>query len=476
MKSRVSGSMLVLNSTRCSPRLNCWKTQLLGFAASVHFRLCGIFFVLFFSGVVFGQNDSLEKSHIHDVVTALAQEVENRYVDEPTGRNMSLSLLKRLKSGVYYSVPQPAFLAQLLEEDLQRIKEDFHLRVYAGLTNLDRYADSSDAWLFYNHDRLENFGLKETRSLAGNIGYIRLDEFTEWLDARDAIAGAISSIQFSDALIVDLRHNTGGAPETMYWLLSYFFEGKSRLEFTGLFFREKNKTEKAFVEKKLEGKRYIEKPLVVLTGPNTASAAEGFAYDIQRLKRGFVLGEKTKGGAQPARTIMLPHGFRVLLPIGKAVDPDNGGNWEGKGVIPDILVDENASLEYAAAVLLDSLSKLTKDTSLVGWYASLAYRQAILSRQYNEPLDSLQRMEGNYEGRKVTFLNGSLFYDNTTKSKQGIATRLLAMPRGGFAFDSKTKDLRQQAKVFPVWEEGEVTSLKIVFESGVEKILLKEEK
>ncbi|MFK7971963.1 MAG: S41 family peptidase [Bacteroidia bacterium] len=466
MKSRVSEVVFVLSSRRSSPQATCRKTQLLGFAARACLWLRGFFFLPLFFSPLFAQNQQLNPDQVFEVVYALSDELKSRYVDEKVGDQMAQVLLNRLKTKAYNTITKPDSLALVLGNDLQKVKADFHLRVYAGLTNLDRYADSSDAWSFFNQDKLENFGLRETRTLAGGIGYFRLDDFTEWLDARSAIAGAISSLSFSDALIIDFRHNTGGAPETMYWLLSYFFDEKSKTEFTGLYFREEGKINKAFVTKKLEGTRYCKKPVVILTGPNTASAAEGFAYDMQRLGRAIIIGESTKGGAQPARTYMLPHGFRVLLPIGKAVDPDNGGNWEGKGVVPDIAVKEEAAQMYAEAVLLDSLGKAGKHAE---WYAKLAYRQAVLAHQFSIASDSLNTLTGTFDKREITLLNGALYYRNTTKTE--TYSRLLALPGGGYTFDSETRDLRTAVKLFPKSENGKITHLVIHYPSGNEKTL-----
>jgi hypothetical protein len=335
--------------------------------------------------------------------------------------------------------------------------------------NLDRYADSTDEWLFFNHDKLINFGLKRVDHFLGNIGYIKLDEFTEWLDARKAISGAMASLQFTDALIIDLRDNTGGAPETMHWLLSHFFEEKSKTEFTGLYFREDDKVQRAFVEKKVDAPRYADKPVVVLTGPYTASAAEGFAWDIQRLDRGLIVGETTRGGAQPARTYRLPHGFRVLLPIGKAVTPTNNTNWEGVGVKPDVLVSKEAALDYGLVLILDSLKQTTDREAMRLWYDQLAYRRAILAHQKAITQDSIADLEGNYKGRKITGVNGQLFYQNTTKTLN--ATRLLALPEGGFVFDSEEKHLKKQTKVYFIDEAGEIIGIRLVFERGNERIL-----
>ncbi len=93
----------------------------------------------------------------------------------------------------------------------------------------------------------------------------------------------------------------------------------------------------------------------MLTSKDTASGAEEFAYDIQQLKRGTVVGEVTWGGANPGEMMPIDDHFAIFVPTGTAVNPISKTNWEGVGVKPDVPVDRTAALETARRMALQKL-------------------------------------------------------------------------------------------------------------------------
>src|SRR5690606_34087222 len=86
------------------------------------------------------------------------------------------------------------------------------------------------------------------------------------------------------------------------------------------------------------GKRYLDKPLYILTSRRTFSGAEEFAYDLKNLKRATIVGDTTGGGANPGGTRMVAPRFEMFIPVGRVTSPVTGTNWEGVGVIPDLAV------------------------------------------------------------------------------------------------------------------------------------------
>ena len=104
------------------------------------------------------------------------------------------------------------------------------------------------------------------------------------------------------------------------------------------------------------GRWSTDKPVYVLTSKQTGSAAEEFAYDIQQLKRGTVVGGSTWGGANPGDFLPIDAHFAIFVPTGAAVNPVSGTNWEGVGVKPDVAVDPAAALETARRLALDKLA------------------------------------------------------------------------------------------------------------------------
>jgi C-terminal processing protease CtpA/Prc len=173
-----------------------------------------------------------------------------------------------------------------------------------------------------------------------------------WKEVQAVISQKLSSIADADALIVDLRQNHGGQPETVGFMLSYLLDGGPRhvLDFVDRHGTiEKSISTLAIDELPASTKPFGgTKPLYVLTTENTVSSGEDMAYTLQALKRAIaVIGEgneKTKGAAN---NITKPHHlceeefgekwWTASMPNTKPVNPITGTNWEGVGVKSDIV-------------------------------------------------------------------------------------------------------------------------------------------
>jgi len=137
--------------------------------------------------------------------------------------------------------------------------------------------------------------------------------------AAETIISAMGFLQYTDAIIIDLRNNTGGNPEIVAFIGGYFFTEEYQTEFGSLFHRIKNKTFQYKTPLYLPGKRLVHTDLYILVGPNTFSAAEGFAYDLQHYGRAIIVGTKTKGGAHAANPFIINDYFVVDLPFAKPI-------------------------------------------------------------------------------------------------------------------------------------------------------------
>ena len=89
------------------------------------------------------------------------------------------------------------------------------------------------------------------------------------------------------------------------------------------------------------------KPIYVLISRRTFSAAEAFAYDLKALKRVKVVGERSGGGAHPFHYRRVHEHFVLSLPEERSVNPITGGNWQGTGVQPDVVVSSDRAIETA---------------------------------------------------------------------------------------------------------------------------------
>lgn len=145
----------------------------------------------------------------------------------------------------------------------------------------------------------------------------------------------------------------------MIALLSTFLFGPEPVHLNSFYDRSGDKTSQTWTLPYIPGNRTPDKPVYVLTSSSTFSAAEEFTYNLKNLKRATIVGEKTRGGAHPGRDVSVTAHFRVFVPVGRAVNPISGTNWEGTGVEPDISAPEADALDSAYRLALgDVLTKL----------------------------------------------------------------------------------------------------------------------
>jgi C-terminal processing protease CtpA/Prc len=199
-----------------------------------------------------------------------------------------------------------------------------------------------------------NGGYRRVERLPGNVGYLQVDGFMHPDVAADPAAAAMNFLANTDALIIDLRRNGGGGPQSVALLCSYLFDEKP-VHLNDLYWRKGDRTEEFWTLKELAGKRYLGRDVYLLTSHRTFSAAEEFAYDLQSLKRVTIVGETTGGGAHPGGGVPIGEHFMVFIPSGRAINPITKTNWEGTGVKPDVEATADKALETAHQLAVKKL-------------------------------------------------------------------------------------------------------------------------
>jgi C-terminal processing protease CtpA/Prc len=203
----------------------------------------------------------------------------------------------------------------------------------------------------------ENFGVQRVEVLGGNVGYLKLTAFYRLQEMRETLAAAMLTLQHTDALILDLRENTGGSPESVALLLSYLFD-KPSMPLFEIINRGGEHRRYATEDSPLPGRNGT-RPVYVLTAARTFSAGEGIAFILQEYGRAEIIGEQTAGAANPGRPYPVNNRFEVTVPNGRVRTAVSGRNWEGNGVTPDVPVAAADSLRTAhARALRDLLTSL----------------------------------------------------------------------------------------------------------------------
>ncbi|MFM2090484.1 MAG: hypothetical protein RLZZ127_973 [Planctomycetota bacterium] len=172
----------------------------------------------------------------------------------------------------------------------------------------------------------------------GPVGYIRMDEFNQ-LTGRDLL-GAIEELRRSgpeagggapiQALVLDLRFNGGGLLDQAK-VISDFFLPRG-LEIVRTVGADGDPT-----ITRSSPRRFVEWPVVVLTGTGTASAAEILSGALQKNDRGLVAGSTTYGKGSVQTTRKLADGSQLKLTIQEYRLP-GGDSIQDVGVAPDLLL------------------------------------------------------------------------------------------------------------------------------------------
>ena len=279
------------------------------------------------------------------VLRAAADVIEERYVD-PREAHRVAAALRKVAAG-RRSPAEGATFARETTEYLRKLSADGHL----GLSYSETPIAEGDASGFTTGEMEKwygshlNHGVEKIERLDGNIMLVDLRVFPPPAMAGDVIAAMMTVVAQGDALIIDLRNNGGGA-ESEHLMMGYLVDGGSQL--TGSFDRPSGVRRYESSPHWVPGRRFgSNKPLYVLTSRRTFSAAEAFAYDLQALKRATIVGEASGGGAHPFEYRRVHAHFAVDLPEGKSINPITGGNWQGVGVKPDVVVPADQALAKA---------------------------------------------------------------------------------------------------------------------------------
>ncbi|MCE9593097.1 MAG: S41 family peptidase, partial [Planctomycetes bacterium] len=239
------------------------------------------------------------------VIEEAAKDLDENYVFPDVAKKMATLLREKLKQKKYDALTSAKAFAKQLTDDLQSISHDKHLRVryeeQGGSANEESHrSDSPDQE--YERYRVEaarnNFGFVKVARLEGNVGYIDFREFVPNAVGGEKVTQVMNFVADTDALIIDLRENGGGAPDQIAWICSYLF-GAERVHLNDLYFRPSDSTEQFWTTPTVPGRKYLDKDVYVLTSNYTFSGAEEFAYNLQTQKRATLVGETTGGGANP---------------------------------------------------------------------------------------------------------------------------------------------------------------------------------
>lgn len=293
------------------------------------------------------------KEQKSEAIDSLIKLMNERYIFPETAKQIELHLRRQQIKKAYDTITSADAFAAKLTADVRSICNDKHVGIRFSKEPLviDRSVNlmqipEDEKSGYAEFLRLENYGVRKLDILKGNIGYIDFKFLCGTEYAGDFYAAMMNYVQHTDALIIDFRRSNGAMSDNVIpFLCSYFFADKIHLN--DLYWRERNFIQQTWTQVVVPGKKYLNKPIYILTSGATFSGAEEMTYDLKNLKRATIIGEVTGGGANPGGSVALTKHFQMFLPVGRAINPITKTNWEGVGVQPDSLTTSRLALNKA---------------------------------------------------------------------------------------------------------------------------------
>lgn len=190
-----------------------------------------------------------------------------------------------------------------------------------------------------------NFLEFESRLINTDIGYIRFNTFAP--DLLDKILNAVDELTNAKGLIIDIRDNPGGFFQVRKGLADKLVANRS------LLWSQDGRRGRNDIYLEPAAKTYRGK-VAILIDVSSASSSEEFAGSLQALGRAVVIGEQSQGRVLIADFQELAPGVMFMYPVAITL-LSNGKTLEGKGVVPDIVVEHTIeSLREGKDIQLES--------------------------------------------------------------------------------------------------------------------------
>ncbi|MEA1648258.1 S41 family peptidase [Nitrospirillum sp. BR 11164] len=390
----------------------------------------------------------LDHGQVADTVAAISRLLRDHYPLPDISVRYGKVLARELKAG-RYDGQAACPLAKRLTEDLRAEHADLHLAV-----RCDAAPGGGP-------------GVEEVAGPYHGIAAVTVDPDLPvttirspgpWTANEAGFASAAAAMALaarSHYVIIDVRGNGGGNGEIGVFLATYFFPvGQERLLVRGVH-RDPGREEQEWTYGYVPGRRLADAKLYILVDAHTGSAAEGFAFGLQRAGRATIVGQTTAGAGIAGHLEDLPGGLSLFLPTKLLRAADGGDGWEGVGVRPDVVTEpgqEKAAAydliradwptarqnpDFALTTTLPPDQRPPLDAAAAPWDLGQATLPQVERCRHTEPDpdDSGVRLMTNVCPQPITLeqrrsTNPNTLRLDTLDSGQTLATR--ATPRGGW--------------------------------------------
>jgi len=180
------------------------------------------------------------------------------------------------------------------------------------------------------------------RVLDGDVGYIRITEFSE--HTAEQFDAALDRLlkQNIGALVIDLRNNPGGLLDAAVEVAEPFFRKGELIVYT----QGRKPSDRDDYRSESDGEP-LDLPVAVLINAGTASAAEVVTGALKDTRRAVIVGERSFGKGSVQSIFKLKNGEGLRLTTAHYYTP-NGVSIHEKGIEPQVQVvmtpDEDGKL------------------------------------------------------------------------------------------------------------------------------------
>lgn len=207
--------------------------------------------------------------------------------------------------------------------------------------------------------------------LESGIAYFRTNSFAS-NKAVEHFKSILPQLKNAKGLIIDVRQNGGGSSNVGFRILQHLTDKAVSGSYS--YSRIDQAVRRAWGDNSIHwedlgsndlyrtAKKQFDKPVMVLAGPQSFSAAEDFLVAFKQLERGLIIGETSAGSSGQPLVFELPGGGSARVCVKRDLY-SNGDDWVGVGIAPDIVVKESIeSVRAGADVVLEAAERKIQET------------------------------------------------------------------------------------------------------------------